>query len=43
MSTATAAKLSDKTAKVYDGSKDPKRAAFYEKISQRDMAPLWRC
>ena len=41
MATATVAKLSDKTAKVYDGSKDPKRAAFYEKISQRDMAPLW--
>ena len=40
-STATAVKLSDKTAKVYDGSKDPKRAAYYEKISQRDMAPLW--
>ena len=39
--TATAAKQFDKKAKVYEGSKDPKRAAFYEKISQRDMAPLW--
>ena len=41
MATASAAQLSDKKAKVYEGSKDPKRAAFYEKISQRDMAPLW--
>ncbi len=41
MSTATAVKLSDKKAKVYEGSKDPKRAAYYEKISQSDMAPLW--
>lgn len=31
----------DKKALVYEGSKDPKRAAFYEKISQRDMTPLW--
>ena len=41
MATATAVKLSDKKAKVYEGSKDPKRAAYYEKISQSDMAPLW--
>ena len=41
MATATAVKPSDKKAKVYEGSKDPKRAAYYEKISQRDMAPLW--
>ena len=39
--TATAEKQFDKKARVYEGSKDPKRAAFYEKISQRDMAPLW--
>ena len=39
--TATAEKRTDKKAKIYEGSKDPKRAAFYEKISQRDMAPLW--
>ena len=41
MATATAVKLSDKKAKVYEGSKDPRRAAYYEKISQSDMAPLW--
>lgn len=39
--TATAPKQTDKKARVYDGSKDPKRAAFYDKISQRDMTPLW--
>jgi gentisate 1,2-dioxygenase len=39
--TATAQKRTDKKALVYEGSKDPKRAAFYEKISQRDMTPLW--
>ena len=38
---ASATAVSDKKAKVYEGSKDPKRAAYYEKISQRDMAPLW--
>lgn len=41
MATATAVQFSDKKAKIYEGSKDPKRAAFYDKISQRDMAPLW--
>src|SRR4029079_9288801 len=41
MATATAGQPNDKKAKVYEGSKDPKRAAFYDKISQRDMAPLW--
>lgn len=39
--TATAASRTDKKALVYEGSKDPKRAAFYDKISQRDMTPLW--
>ena len=39
--TATAERSESKRAKVYEGSKDPKRAAFYEKISQRDLAPLW--
>jgi gentisate 1,2-dioxygenase len=42
MATASAVQASDKKkAQVYEGSKDPKRAAFYEKISQRDMTPLW--
>ncbi len=31
----------DRKASVYDGSKDPKRAAFYDKIYQHDMIPLW--
>ncbi len=39
--TAPAEKRTDKKALVYEGSKDPKRAAFYDKISQRDMTPLW--
>jgi gentisate 1,2-dioxygenase len=30
-----------KKAQVYPGSADPKRAAFYDKISQHDMTPLW--
>ena len=38
---ASTARSDSKKAKVYEGSKDPKRAAFYEKISQRDMTPLW--
>jgi gentisate 1,2-dioxygenase len=38
---AAADKRTDKRAQVYEGSKDPRRAAFYEKISQRDMTPLW--
>ena len=39
--TATVEKRTDKKAQVYAGSSDPKRAAFYDKISQRDMTPLW--
>jgi gentisate 1,2-dioxygenase len=38
---AIAERSDSKKAKTYEGSKDPKRAAFYEKISQRDMTPLW--
>ncbi len=38
---ATAIRSDSKKARIYEGSKDPKRAAFYEKISQRDMTPLW--
>jgi gentisate 1,2-dioxygenase len=43
MEAATAAveRRTDKKAQVYEGSSDPKRAAFYDKISQRDMTPLW--
>ena len=38
---AAVARSDSKKAKIYEGSKDPKRAAFYEKISQQDMTPLW--
>lgn len=41
MNSAAPAQNLSKRAQVYEGSKDPKRAAFYEKISQRDMTPLW--
>src|ERR1700694_3235069 len=43
MEAASAAveRRTDKKAQVYEGSSDPKRAAFYDKISQRDMTPLW--
>ncbi len=39
--TAAPARSDSKKARIYEGSKDPRRAAFYDKISQHDMTPLW--
>jgi gentisate 1,2-dioxygenase len=39
--TAPTQQRTEKKARIYEGSKDPRRAAFYDKISQYDMAPLW--
>src|SRR5215467_13754072 len=39
--TAPAAKNESKKAQKYEGSANPKRAEYYERISQRDMTPLW--
>src|SRR5450756_2832831 len=39
--TAPAAKNVSKKAEKYDGSANPVRAEYYERISQRDMTPLW--
>ena len=39
--TAPAVKNESKKAAKYDGSSNPKRADYYERISQRDMTPLW--
>ena len=39
--TAPAAKNVSKKAQKYDGSANPVRAEYYERISQRDMTPLW--
>ncbi len=39
--TAPATKNESKKAAKYDGSANPVRAEYYERISQRDMTPLW--
>jgi gentisate 1,2-dioxygenase len=39
--TVPAAKNVSKKAANYEGSANPKRAEYYERISQRDMTPLW--
>ncbi len=39
--TAPAAKNASKKAQVYDGSANPVRAEYYERISRHDMTPLW--
>jgi gentisate 1,2-dioxygenase len=38
---APAVKNASKKAQVYEGSANPKRAEYYDRISQYDMAPLW--
>ena len=43
MATATAVKLSDKKAKVYEGSKDPKRAAFTTRFRSATWRRSGRC